>query len=553
MMRKRLLAASLVVLIAGGAFASGYFLPRSDDFFALRKSFQIFGALYEEIVADYVDPVDVERLMRSGIDAMLDRLDPYTTFLDEADHADLDIMTRGRYGGVGLTMGIRDGRITVIAPVEGASGFRQGVRAGDIVSHIDERATQGMSLGDVRTLLRGEPGTTVNLRIEREGHPESLSFDLMREQVRVKSVSFAGFARDDTSSGIGYIKLDRFAQDSAPDVQAALQSLESTGQLRGLILDLRSNPGGLLDAAVDISQLFLPENTPIVVTRGRTSEQERVYRSRRAPIAPDIPIVVLVNENSASASEIVAGAIQDHDRGIVVGAPTFGKGLVQVVKRLPYNTAVKMTTMRYYTPVGRSIQSMSYSTHDGTAVEVADSTRRSFMTPSGRTVRDGGGIEPDVLVGHDGRSELEQALDRRAAFFYFANQYSARHNELPPRFDVSDRLYDEFRSWLEDGDFTYRTSAEHATDALRNEIEQANYRGFASQLARIESAIEAEKERDFERYADRLKERLRVEILARFASESDQVRASFDHDLQVLEAIRLVEDQNLYRSYLTQR
>lgn len=553
MMRKRLMTSSLVVLIAGAAFASGYFLPRSDDFFALRKNFQIFGALYEELVAEYVDPVDIERLMRSGIDAMLDRLDPYTAFLDEADHADLDIMTRGRYGGVGLTMGVRDNRITVISPLEGASGFRQGVRAGDVVSHIDGRPTSDMSLSDVRNLLRGEPGTTVSIAVEREGAPEPISFELMREQVRVRSVSYAGFAADDTLRGIGYIKLDRFAQDSAPDVQQLIESMEQTGHLRGLILDLRGNPGGLLDAAVDISALFLPENTPIVTTRGRTAGHEREYRSRRTPIAPDLPLIILVNDESASASEIVAGAIQDHDRGIVVGAPTFGKGLVQVVKRLPYNTAVKMTTMRYYTPAGRSIQSMSYSALDGTAVQLADSLRRGFLTVGGRTVRDGGGIEPDLLVGHDGRSALEKALDRRAAFFYFANQYAATHHEIPQRFEVSDRLYSEFMTWLDASNFSYSTSAEHALDALREDVERSNYRGMDPHLDRIEASIEAEKTRDFDRYSNRLRERLRVEILARYASESDQVRASFDHDEQVLEALRLVEDRGLYGTLLSAR
>jgi carboxyl-terminal processing protease len=553
MMRKRLMTASMVVLIASAAFASGYFLPRSDDFFALRKNFQIFGALYEELVAEYVDPVDIERLMRSGIDAMLDRLDPYTTFLDEADHADLDIMTRGRYGGVGLTMGVRDNRITVIAPVEGASGFRQGVRTGDVVTHINGRATLGMTLADVRNLLRGEPGTTVSLAVEREGVPEPIPFELMREQVRVRSVSYAGFAADDTLRGIGYIKLDRFAQDSAPDVQQALESMERTGQLRGLILDLRGNPGGLLDAAVDIAALFLPEDSPIVTTRGRTAGHERIYRSRRAPVAPDLPLVILVNEESASASEIVAGAIQDHDRGVVVGAPTFGKGLVQVVKRLPYNTAVKMTTMRYYTPAGRSIQSMSYSSHDGTAVQLADSLRRGFLTTGGRTVRDGGGIEPDMVIGHDGRSELEKALDRRAAFFYFANQYAATHHEIPQRFEVSDRLYAEFRAWLEASNFTYSTSAEHALDGLRDEVERSNYRGMNPHFERVEAAIEAEKARDFDRFSDRLRERIRVEILGRYASESDLVRASFDHDEQVLEALRLVEDRGLYGTLLSAR
>lgn len=547
-----LTAATAVVLIAV-AFLSGYYLPRDDDFFALRKNFRIFGALYEEVVSEYVDDVDSERLMRTGIDAMLQRLDPYTAFLDEADHAELDILSRGRYFGIGLTMGVRDGRLIVIAPIEGASGYRQGVRAGDVVTHIGDQSTEGLSLNDARTLLRGEPGSTVDLTIQREGVDEPLHFTLMREQVQVKDVTFAGFVDDDTTRGIGYIKLERFARNASEEVQTALEELKRTGRLRALILDLRQNPGGLLDGAVEISQLFLPEGSPVVTTSGKAAGTERTFKTQRAPLLEDDPLVILIDEGSASASEIVAGATQDLDRGVIVGAPSFGKGLVQTIRRLPYNTAVKITTARYYTPSGRSIQNIDYSAHNGEAIARPDSLRRVFHTSAGRPVRDGRGIEPDVVVEDAPRSELEEALDRRAAFFLYASHFAGQHASISSDFQVTDAILQDFRGWLDRQDFTYRTSAERLVASLDEEAGAAGYERTSSAVDALEAAVLSDKEADFERHRDRLKKRLRAEILTRYLSDADRVRAGFRDDEQLAEAVRVLEDDAAYRRVLAQR
>ena len=276
-----------VVALALGLLG-GFFMPRDDDFFALKKNFTIFGELYEELATGYVDDLDAEQLMRTGIDAMLQTLDPYTVFIDEADNEDIDIITRGRYGGVGLTVGQRGGKTVVLQPVEGASAFEQGVRTGDVITHIAGTPTEGLTSDEIRDFLRGDPGTTVEIRIEREGELEPLDFRLTRSEVQLKNVTYADYldAEEIGSEGIGYVKLERFARDAASEVEQAVLTLQREGELRGLVLDLRGNPGGLLEAAVEISGLFLPQGAVVVSTRGRLAESERVYRSRSAPITP---------------------------------------------------------------------------------------------------------------------------------------------------------------------------------------------------------------------------------------------------------------------------
>ncbi len=560
-----LLVVLLTSLLLG--FAAGFWMPRDDDFFALRKNYQIFGALYEELVTGYVDRLDPERLMRRGITAMLKDLDPYTVFYDEADNADIDIIMRGRYGGVGLSAAIYDGKLTVTAPVEGTSSYRQGIRAGDVITHIAGQPTEGLSLEDVQHLLRGEPGTTVEVTVVREGEPEPLSFLLTREEVRLRSVTFAGFVNDDTSAGIGYIRLERFAESAPAEVRQALQNLQQTGRLRGLLLDLRDNPGGLLEAAVDIAGLFVPQHTPIVSTRGRQPESEHVYATQRPPLAPDLPLAVLMSDLSASASEIVAGALQDLDRAVIVGERSFGKGLVQIVRPLPYHTSLKLTTARYYIPSGRSIQARDYGRHDGTATPIPDSLRHAYRTAAGRTVLDGRGIEPDVPVEEPPPSALEEALERRAAFLFFANHFAATHplpaGDAPPavrfarafgvppeRFEVSDAILDDFRAWLASQNFTYRTAAEHTLETLMKDLDASGYAATSEEVAALRTAIAREKADDFARHRARLKARLRTAILARYLDTADRIRATLPHDAPVREAVRLVTDTAAYARLL---
>lgn len=548
--RKHFFALVLLVATLGAGMLVGFQLPRSgDDFFALRKNFEIFGAVYEELVTGYVDPVDPERLMRDGMAAMLEDLDPYTVFLDEADNADLSIITRGQYGGVGLSIARRADKITVTAPIEGTSGYKQGVRAGDIITRIGTTPADSLRLGDVRHLLRGEPGTTIEITVERAGEPAPLSFTLTREQVQLRNVTYRGFLGD-PEDRIGYLKLERFTREAGAEMKEGLQALQQSGRLQGLVLDVRDNPGGLLGSAVDVASLFVPRGAEIVSTRGRTAE--RAYRSQEAPIAPDVPLVVLVNGFSASASEIVAGAIQDLDRGVILGTTTFGKGLVQVIRDMPYNTSLKMTTAKYYTPSGRSIQAASYGVNgDSTADRAARAA--AFHTEHGRSVRGGHGIEPDVEVIPPPPSQLEEALQRRAAFFFFANHYAATHEPADASFEVTDATLDAFRDWLAAEDITYQTDAERAVKQLASTLQEDDYEEIADEMRALEGAVEQEKQRGFAQHAAALKEHLRAEILTRHLDKPAQVEAMLARDEQVQTAATLLRDVGAYANVLRPR
>lgn len=541
--RPLFLVFALAAATAGG-FLVGAFLPPGQDFFTIRKSFSIFGKLYEELATGYVDQVDAADLMRTGIDAMLGTMDPYTVFIDEADNEDIDIMTRGRYGGVGLTIGQRAGRAVVLQTMEGYSAFEQGLRPGDVILTADGISTDGMSTNELSGALRGEPGSTVALTIDRVGEPVPLEFVLTRSHVQLDNVGYSGWVTE----GIGFIRLDRFTRNAAHEVAEVIERFESESSLNGLILDLRGNPGGLLEEAVHLTGLFVPQGTLIVSTQGRAPNTERVYRSETPPIAPDLPLTILVDGTSASASEIVAGALQDHDRAVIVGETTFGKGLVQVIRSLPYNTSLKLTISRYHIPSGRSIQAID---HSHGHVAVPDSLRQAFTTANGRTVYDGRGIQPDVEVSLGEMSELEEALIRRAAFFLYANHYAGINGGVSANFRVTDAEYEAFIDWLEADGFSFTTRAEHAVGELAEALSGLGYETAAAEAERLRNIVESEREEDFERHSTRIREQLRREILSRSLSGTAEIEAGFLEDIQLAEALELLSDPADYRRILS--
>lgn len=549
-MRRRTALLAIVATLGLGVLL-GSWAP-DDTFFEIKKNFSIFGRLYEEVATNYVDPVEPEQLMQTGINAMLRTLDPYTVFIDQEENEEIDIITEGSYGGVGVSVGVRDGEVTVIAPMEGYSAYEQGMRAGDVITHIDSTAIEDLSMNAVQNMLRGEAGTTVHVRVRREGSLEPLRFELTRERVRLRNVTYSGYLGD-PADGLGYVRLERFARQAPEEVRGAIDTLRRTGNLRGLVLDLRGNPGGLLESAVGVSDLFLPSDRTVVTTRGRDSEDRHTYESDGRPVLEDLPLAVLVDESSASASEIVAGAVQDYDRGIILGERTFGKGLVQVIKSLPYNTSLKMTVSKYYTPSGRSIQSVDYRHDDenGGAVDIPDSLRQTYTTRVGRQVRGGGGIEPDVEIPDPSTSELQSALQRKSAFFLFANHYAAEHDSVGPSFTVSDSLLRAFESWLDDQSFSYETQIEQTVGTLEEHLTASAYEETTDELAALRREIAEEKNADFQRHADRLKEQLREQILARYAGQSVQIEASLRTDRGVQRAAALLEDGTAYEAVLT--
>lgn len=519
-----------------------------DIYFLIKKNFTIFSEVYREVSLHYVDEVNPEKLMRKGLNSMLESLDPYTVLIDESQNQNMEIMTRGSYGGVGLDVGFRGGEIVVIAPMEGYSAHRKGIRSGDVISKVDGVPIENMSPEEVQNLTTGEPGTTVSITIERYGIDHPITFDLERQRVEVKNIAYAGLVGEED---VGYILLSRFSQNSAEEIRNSLKKLQSEKQLEGLVLDLRNNPGGLLDEAVGIVEKFVSQGNMVVETRGRLSQHNNVFRTEESPIAPDLPLVVLQNGGSASASEIVAGALQDMDRAVIVGEQSFGKGLVQIVRPLSYNTALKLTTSRYYIPSGRSIQSVTY-THDenNSIVNKPDSLKKAYKTQNGRTVYDGDGIAPDVKIGASDPTYLQTSLMQQNQFFNFANQYAAKHDSLS--FGISsDALYNEFMAFLETQNFQYETPSETYLAQIDSSLSGGPSDNANAHVKALEQNIEEHKKQAFQEQREELQKILYLELIARYQGQQGQIAASLPYDPVVSEAVSILHNQNRYNDILT--
>ena len=541
---------AVVALSAAAVLLSGFLIVGDgDQLLKIHRGIDLFGKVYKEIAANYVDEIEPERFMRAGIDGMLKTLDPYTVYIGEKENDEIDLVTTGKYAGVGITIGLRDGAITVISPIEGFSAAKQGIEAGDRVVEVDGKNVQGMSLEDVRQLVRGAPGSTVRIRIEREGESNPVEFVLVREEIPVRNVSFVGFVEE----GVGYIKLERFSRTAGDDVRSAIKELKAKGTVRSMVLDLRDNPGGLLDIAVDVVSKFVPESSLVVSTQGRKSESERKYRTSEKPMLSDISIAVLVNRGSASASEIVAGAIQDLDLGIIVGTRTFGKGLVQTITRLSESTSLKITSGRYFTPSGRSIQEIDYfrRTKEGVFTAKPDSLKREYRTVHNRAVYDGGGIVPDSVVTEDTPARLLQELNRKAMFFKYANLYAVQKKSVPASFEVTDEILKDFLRFLKEREFTYQEESEQKVKELRELAEKGRYgKSFFDGLEKITKSIEFEKERAFERFDKELRRALKHEVVERVNGPKAAIEASVKEDRQLKVAVNLLKSRPVYGQLL---
>jgi carboxyl-terminal processing protease len=538
----------LVALLTLGFYAVG----ETDLLLRIHRSIDLFGKVYKEIAVNYVDEVDPDEFMRAGIDGMLKTLDPYTVFLNERESDEIDLVTTGRYGGVGITIGVRDGVVTVVGLLEGFSAARQGIQMGDRILEIDGKNIVGATMDEVRQLVRGAPGTEVRMKIERDGEPHPLEFVLLREEIPVRNVTYAGYVEP----GIGYIRLERFSRTAGDDVRKAIRELTAKGTLKGVVLDLRDNPGGLLDIAVEVVSKFLPESSLVVSTRGRRSDSERKYYSTEKPLLEDTPLAVLVNRNSASASEIVAGAIQDLDRGIIVGTRTFGKGLVQTITRISETASLKITTARYYTPSGRSIQELDYSHRngDGTYAVKPDSLRKVFRTAHNRVVREGGGIVPDSTVEDPEYSKLYMELMRKAMFFKFANRFAAEKKAIPENFEVTEELLNDFEAFLKEKQFSYQTEAEFKLRELREVAEKSHYsKQFLESIEKLNAQAVMEKNLALQRHKQEIQLALKAEILGRIKGEKARIEGTLREDRQLMTTVALLKNKKLYDQLLSGR
>ncbi|MDZ7689998.1 MAG: S41 family peptidase [Balneolaceae bacterium] len=520
-----------------------------DIYFQIKKNFTIFSEVFREVSLNYVDEVNPENMMRKGINSMLESLDPYTVFVDEAQNQEIDIITRGNYGGVGLEVGFRSDKIVVIAPMEGYPAHRKGIRTGDVIVEVNGISVDNLSAEEVQNMTLGEPGSTVSLTIERYGTDQQLYFELERERIDVKNIAYHGLIGP--NSDIGYVLLSRFSQNTANEVRSAISDLQAKTTLKGLILDVRNNPGGLLNEAVATVDKFVKPGVKVVETRGRSSEHNSTYRTEEPAMVGDLPLVVLQNGGSASASEIVAGALQDLDRAVIIGDRSFGKGLVQVVRPLSYNTALKITTAKYYIPSGRSIQSVTY-THDenNSQIDKPDSARKAFKTQNGRTVYDGQGIAPDLKVAEPSPSLLETALFQESHFFFFANQYVANHDTFDAN-SLNDEIFSDFKGYLESKDFSYQTKTEKHLNEVEYyfaSLESAD--SIDQSLTRLNDAIENQKEQNMQQQRESLKKAIYLELVSRYKGQSGKHEASVRFDPVVERGIEVINNANRYQQIL---
>ena len=538
---KRYSFLTLLVILLAGSLA---FTQVNDLFFQIKKQLTIFSDAYKEVATLYVEEVSPERLMSTGLNAMLKELDPYTVFIPEGEQQQMEIISTGSYGGIGIDAGYRGDDIVVIAPLEGYPADRAGIRPGDVIVSINGVPVEGTSPEEVQQLTLGDPGSEITLMIRRAGMDDLLEFNLEREQIEVKNIEYAG--RLEQNPDIGYIKLTRFGQGSAEEVRENLLMLRSDS-ITGLIFDLRNNPGGLLNEAVEIVDKFIEPGVTVVETKGRIQSENSTFVSDEPAVFGDMPIVVLMNEGSASASEVVAGAFQDLDRAVIVGETSFGKGLVQTVRPLSYNTSLKITISQYFIPSGRSIQSVDYSGENGVdGRQIPDSLRRAFTTRNGRTVYDGLGIEPDVKLSEDDLSRLQLALLQRNSFFFFVADYIAREgNERP------ENMYELFLEYLDREGFDYETQAERNIEQLMASAESFDDPDRSQRwLNQLQESINRKKEELLEQNRTFIERNLQEEWVAQSGTSEQKVQYTLREDRVIQQAIELFEDRDRYNSIL---
>jgi carboxyl-terminal processing protease len=525
------------------------FHPQNEDIFLkINKSVEVFGKIYKEVILNYVDEVDPEKFIRAGIKGMLSELDPYTVFIDEKHSEEVDALTTGKYGGIGISISKFDTSIVVIKVSRGYPADRAGIRVGDVIVQIDSIYVKDKSLDEVRSLMVGKPGTQLKVKVIREGVSNPLVFELTRAEVEVKNITFYDFIDD----GIAYIKLERFSRNAGEELRKAIKNLQSKGEIKGLILDLRDNPGGLLDAAVDVVEKFVPEGSLIVSTKGRKPDAVRNYFSTEKPILLDVPLVVVVNGSSASASEIVAGAIQDLDRGVVLGTKTFGKGLVQTITYLSYNTFLKMTTAKYYTPSGRCIQEIDYfHKPDGVFIQKPDSEQKVFKTKNGRIVYAEGGIFPDTVVEEKKRSDFVEALAQRRLFFKFANKFRAEHESIPDDFVINDSIFSRFEDFVKKSNFSYKDSFEiNLEKAVEYAKRQKLNNGYIAEVEAMLNKVRTQRIDYFKLYQEQIADELAREIISRYKYEDELIAWGLKNDNQVKTAVAILKNKKSYNLLL---
>jgi len=523
----------------------------SEQGFEIVKNLDIFSNVIKELNTNYVDDIKPGELSKTAIDAMLESLDPYTNYITETEIEDYKFITTGEYGGIGALIHQNGEYVVISEPYEGSPAQKSDLRAGDMILEINGQSAKGKTYADVSAILKGQSGTTITLKIQRPGENAPIEKTINREIIKIDNIPYSGML----DHGIGYIKLTSFTQKAASEVKQALMKLREKSELKGIIIDLRGNGGGLLNEAVDIVNIFVDRGQEVVTTKGKLPDKNHTYKTMNAPVDVNIPVVILVDGQSASASEILSGAMQDLDRGVIVGRRTFGKGLVQNVVPLSFNAQMKVTVAKYYIPSGRCIQSIDYShkNKEGIFGKIPDSLIAAFKTKDGRTVYEGRGIKPDIHSDKVEYSNISMALYTKYLIFDFATQFRREHPAIPSadKFEITDTIFNAFLAFISNKNYDYKTKSEEALEDLRKDSEKENYfNAIKSEYDALKKQMENDKKSDLTKFKSQISDLIKQEIVSRYYYQKGKIIASLDTDKDIAGAINTLADQNLYKSVL---
>ncbi|MEQ9229411.1 MAG: S41 family peptidase [Cyclobacteriaceae bacterium] len=538
----------LIVLVAFFLMAAA--IPNKDRYFEIVKNLDIFATLYKEVNAYYVDDVNPSQVMKTGIEAMLESLDPYTNYIAEDDIENYRTAATGEYAGIGALVDQKEGVSTILLPYEGYAADRAGLKIGDQILAINGIDISGMQSDQTKQLINGQAKSEVSLTIQRFGNPKPFEVSLQREKITVNNIPYFGMV----NAEIGYMQLTNFTTKAGSEVRSALLDLKEMGATK-IILDLRGNPGGLLNEAVNICNVFIDQGKEVVTTRGKLEEWTQLYNTLNLPTDTEIPLAVLISSGSASASEIVSGVMQDYDRGVLIGRKSYGKGLVQQTRPLAYNSQLKVTTAKYYIPSGRCIQALDYSNRnpDGSVGNVPDSLITEFKTAKGRVVYDGGGVDPDIMTEAPEFAPVTLSLLNNNLIFHYATEYHFKNDSIanPKDFRLNDKEYNAFMDWLTSKEFSYQTELELELETLEEiATHDAHYDSIKPAIAALKNKIKETKQKDLETYKRQIISILEREIASRYYLERGMIEATFDKDKDILMAVEVLSDEGRYNAIL---